>query len=237
MLDHDQAAMAATLLHGPAHLPPQLFAGDGAATLRGLKIHANTISHARLIALENTFQRTRALIGEAQFNQLSRNFLDAGGAQGRAPAQIGEAFPAFLATCAKDVVADVAAVEWAWLQCYHAADCAALALADLANVDEKALLALSVSRHPAALIVRLTSTAAAIIDPAFSGDCRALLITRPEAEVRISPVTPAEVEAMALAKKATPLGNLIALIAEQHVEGAAAVGSFLATGALRRAEH
>lgn len=236
MLEQDQAAIAATLLHGPAHLPSALFDGDNAAKLRGLKIHANTISHARLVALEDTFSWTRGLMGEALFNQWSRRFLEAGGAKGRAPAQVGEAFPAFLEACDDPVAADVARVEWVWLQSYHAADQVALTLADLADMDEASLLALPVACHPAAVVVSLTSAAALAIDPAFSGDCRALLITRPEAEVQMVPATAVEAEALMLAKKSTPLGNLIALMAEQHDEGADAIGSFIATGALRRAE-
>lgn len=64
MLDDDQAAVAATLLHGPRNLPTGLFAGTEAAVLRGLRVHANTISHARLVALEETFPRLREHLGE-----------------------------------------------------------------------------------------------------------------------------------------------------------------------------
>ena len=84
-----QAAIAATLLRGPDHLPAGLFAGDRAAVLRGLRVHANTISHARLVALEDTFPRTRDYLGEGEFNRLSRAFIDGGGAQGRSLALIG----------------------------------------------------------------------------------------------------------------------------------------------------
>lgn len=234
MLEQDQAAIAATLLLGPAHLPSQLFDGDSAAKLRGLKIHANTISHARLVALEDIFPRTRSLVGDARFNLWSRHFLEAGGAKGRALTQLGETFPDFLAA-SDDVAADLARVEWLWLQSYHAADSAALALADLAGMDEATLLSLPVECHPAAFVVQLTCAAAPAIDPAFGDDCCALLITRPVAEVRILAAALVEAEALALARNSTPLGNLIALFAEQHDEGAAAIGSFLATGALRRA--
>ena len=92
MLERDQAAVAATLMRGPDHLPPTLFAGDAAAVLRGLRVHANTISHARLVALEASFPRTRAYLGEGEFNRLSRAFLDSGGAAGRSLTDIGATF-------------------------------------------------------------------------------------------------------------------------------------------------
>src|SRR3546814_16252725 len=69
MLEQRQAAITATLLHGPGHLPADLFAGSDAAVLRGLRVHANTISQARLVALEETFQRTRDYSGEEEFNR------------------------------------------------------------------------------------------------------------------------------------------------------------------------
>ncbi len=44
------------------HLPDDLFAGPHERVLVGMKVHANTISHARLVALEETFPRTRDVI-------------------------------------------------------------------------------------------------------------------------------------------------------------------------------
>ena len=132
MLEREQAAIAATLLQGPDHLPAGLFAGEDAAVLRGLRVHANTISHARLVALEETFPRTRAHLGDADFNRLSRIFVEAGGAEGRALSDIGRDFPGWLDD---PLAADVARVEWAWLESYHAAEAPPLRLADLAGRD------------------------------------------------------------------------------------------------------
>ena len=75
-LDQGQSAMMAALDHGPAHLPDGLFIGSPERVLAGMKVHANTISHARLVALEETFPRTREAIGHDRFNAHSRLFLD-----------------------------------------------------------------------------------------------------------------------------------------------------------------
>ena len=112
MRDGDQAAVAATLLHGPQHLPTGLFAGTEAAVLRGLRVHANTISHARLVALEETFPRLREHLGAADFNRLSRAFVEAGGAERRALGDIGAGFADWLGD---PLAADIARAEWAWL--------------------------------------------------------------------------------------------------------------------------
>lgn len=229
---HDgQAAIAATLLGGPAYLPAGLFAGNDAAVLRGLRVHANTVSHARLVALEDTFPRTRQYLGETLFNRLSRDFVDAGYAQHRSPGNIGAGFPDWLAD---PQAADLARVEWAWLESYHAADAPALSLAELAGSDEAALLDLLVRRHPAARAVNLASVVAPLVDPGFAPDVAVLLVARPLAEVRLSTIDPAAAFALDMAGEVLPLGNLIAHLDETHPDGAAAVAALIGAGAFER---
>lgn len=226
-----QAAIAATLLRGPDYLPTGLFAGDRAAVLRGLRVHANTISHARLVALEDTFPRTRDLLGAAEFNRVSRAFIEVGGAQGRSLALIGESFPGWLVD---PVAADLARVEWAWLESYNAPHAMALTLADLAQLDEAALLAFRVRRHPATRIVTLAHATAPLVDPAFAAETRALMVTRPDAAVLLHAVLPADAAVITMSDEMTPLGNLIARLAEDHPEGGAAIAALIAAGAFER---
>jgi len=234
MLERDQAAIAAALVAGPAHLPPDLFAGEWAHVLRAMTVHANTISHARLVALEETFPRTRDWLGEADFNRLSRTFLDRGGAKGRAHAQIGADFPAFLKREGDAVATDLARVERAWLTAFHAAEAPALTLDELAGRDEAGLLALPVRRHPAAMVVMLASDAAPVLDPDLPGGTTALLITRPGAEVLMSPVPVATAAMLDAARRIAPLGNLIACLTEQPDGDGTAVVPLIAAGALER---
>src|SRR3546814_7611993 len=74
----------------------------------------------------------------------------------------------------------MARVEWAWLESYHAADASALALADLAGLDEAELLGLAIRRHPATNVVVLASDAAPLVDPKFAADTRVLLVRSEE---------------------------------------------------------
>ena len=231
MLEREQAAIAATLLHGPDHLPAGLFAGDDNAVLRGLRVHANTVSHARLVALEETFPRTRDYLGEAEFNRLSRAFVDSGGAERLALPEIGRDFAGWLGD---PLAADLARIEWAWLESYNAAEAGALRLADLAGRDEVALLGLRVRLHPAARIVSLASDAAPLIDPAFAPGTAALLLTRPDAEVRLFALHPADDIALDRAKEISTLGNLIASLAEMHPDGGAAIAALIDAGAFEK---
>lgn len=133
-LEQVQQAMMHAIALGPDHVPDTLFAGGRRAALRGLAVHANTISHARLVALEDSFPRTRLLLGETAFNVLSRAFLEAG-AGTQTLALIGRNFPVWLAGRDQPPGAtDLARFEWTWLQCYHAADSPALSLSELAEI-------------------------------------------------------------------------------------------------------
>ncbi|GAA0863596.1 DNA-binding domain-containing protein [Sphingopyxis soli] len=231
MLEREQAAIAATLLYGPDHLPAGLFAGDDNAVLRGLRVHANTISHARLVALEETFPRTRDYLGEAEFNRLSRAFVESGGAERLALSEIGRDFAGWLDD---PLAADIARVEWAWLESFNAAEAPPLRLADLAGQDEAALLGLTVRLHPAARIVSLASGAAPLIDPAFAPGTAALLLTRPDAEVRLFALHDADDAALDRAKEISTLGNLIASLAEMHPDGGAAIAVLIDAGAFEK---
>jgi len=228
MLEREQAAIAATLLHGPDYLPAGLFAGNPADVLRGLRVHANTISHARLVALEETFPRTRAFVGEGEFNRLSRAFLDAGGGAMQSLADIGRDFPEALAD---PIAADIARAERAWLESYHAAEAEPLRLADLIGMDEAALLGLSVRLHPAARLVALASKSAAHIDDDFAPGTAALLVTRPAADVRLFALHPADVAVLERAAELSSLGNLIAILSELHPDGGAAIAALIDAGA------
>ena len=56
-LADSQARVIACLQKGPAHFPAGLFTESRERALLGLKAHANTISHARLVALEQAYPK------------------------------------------------------------------------------------------------------------------------------------------------------------------------------------
>lgn len=154
-LEQVQQAMMCAIALGPDHVPHDLFTGGRARSLRGLAVHANTISHARLVALEDTFPRTGQLLGEAAFNALSRTFMETG-AGGLPLAHIGRRFPEWLAAeSQRPGATDLARFEWAWLRCYHAADAAALSLPELAELGPEGIARLVLTRHPASAALDL----------------------------------------------------------------------------------
>ncbi len=153
-LEAIQSSMAETIAHGPDWCPVDLFSGPAERILLGLKAHANTISHARLVAMEQSFPRTRAAMGEGVFNALSRTYVDLPEPAEAPLAQIGTHFPVVLANSSDtETYAALARLELAWLESYHARQAEPLTLPALAGLNEAQLLQLPIVAHPAARLV------------------------------------------------------------------------------------
>lgn len=196
---------------GPQHLPADLFCGSVAHILRGMKVHANTISHARLVALEDSFPRTLHLLGHERFNTISREYLELPLVPALVLAMIGRHFPAYLASSSAGITAaDLARFEWQWLQSFHAAEAAPLELSELAGIDPDALLDTRIRAHPAAWGGRIDRSARALLDDEITGlsGADAVLLTRPHAEVLVLPASIVMVHVLAAANNPTRIGNL-----------------------------
>ncbi len=215
-----QAQFHAALVGGLAFIPEGLFAGRHSRVHAALAIHANTISHARLIALEETFPIALALLGPADFNQMSRVFLEARGGERETLANIGRTFPDWLTQSgAAPRVFSSARKEWARLQSYHAAEARALSPTDLADLGEDGLLRSLLCRHPAAWLI--------------TGE-PSQLITRPEAEVVETQVDQRVALVFGLVAVATPAAQCLeaALKFMSPEEAEAAFSALVQAGAL-----
>jgi hypothetical protein len=204
-----QLVMAGALCQGPGRVPLAAFRGPIERVLLGFKVHANTISHARLVALEETFPRCRTALGPARFNRLSRNFLEAGGGATLPMAELGRDFPGWLGRRRPDATpAALARLDWAWLEAWRAADATALALPDLTELGEAALLTFPVHRHPAARLVAVGPRACRFAGLAAR---RRVLITRPAYDVRVIAASPGVTALFAALDAPTTLGSLLTL--------------------------
>jgi hypothetical protein len=230
-----QSAFIATLNNGPAALNPTLFAGTQNRVLLGLKAHANTISHARLIALEDSFPLTRAMLGDARFNTLSRQFCETVIARASDTNRIGVGFADFLLPHVVPDMIDLVRIEWAWLESYHSADATPLVLVELAALDETDLLELTVISHDAARLVPLGSPNFTLIpELGDMTNAAAILITRPDAGVRLLALDTLTTKIFARAQKGAQMCNLLEIVTEQEddVEPLASIITLISAGAL-----
>jgi hypothetical protein len=215
-LPDSQANFIATLNDGPDWLDPALFSGPKDRILLGLKAHANTISHARLVALEETFPLTRQQMGEAAFNQLSREYAETTYARAMDSNRIGQNLIPFLREFAVHAATvQLAAIEWAWLESYHAADAIALTAADLGGLEEAALLAMPVGVHPSARVIELIAPLSSVLAELAEQHPHSVLAVRPDAEVRLVALDGNQSALLArAAKESCTIGNLLELAFE-----------------------
>lgn len=187
-----QSRMASALRDGPDDDVIGMFEGATDRIVLGLKVHANTIAYSRIAALAATFPRLAARLGTAAFRALALDFIENGGTRDRPLADIGRGFAQFIAARgAQRVLIDLARIEWLWLESYHAAEARALTLGDIAALSEADLLALRIAPHPAARLARIETDMSgplALDHPGFAGAV-AILIARPDAEVRLLPAS------------------------------------------------
>lgn len=214
-----QENFIATINDGPAVLDQSLFSGPIERVLLGLKAHANTISHARLVALEDSFPLTREAMGDAAFNALSRAFVETPQAQRSDLNDIGRSFPKFVEEQRVEAaLCDLAAVEWAWLESYHAAEAAPLTLANIAALSEADLLSLNVRLHPAARLLPLRAALAPPLAHLAADHPAAMLVIRPESEVRLLALDAVTAGIAEKCTDITTIGNLLIHASEQRSE-------------------
>jgi hypothetical protein len=191
-------SFVAALTDPSAPPPAQTRGREGRPDARRFAVYRNNVAVGLIGALEMRYPVARRLVGDAFFRGLARAFV--AGNKPRSPVLIhyGADFPAFIEafhpTREVPYLADVARLENAWVEAYHAAEAAPLGLADLAAVDPERLGDLRFVFHPAVRLLRLAHPAASIwAAHQAAGEPRApehwraedAMITRPHADVDV----------------------------------------------------
>jgi len=153
-----QDAFAAALLDPDAPLPAGLIDPMGRPALRRFDVYRNNVTLSLIRVLEAGFPATRKLVGDEFFAAMAREFLRAHPPKTRIMMLYGDEFADFIAGFAPaqqlGYLPDVARLEQAIRQSYHAADAAAIDAAPLAQMDEASLLALRFEFAPAVHLLR-----------------------------------------------------------------------------------
>ncbi|HZZ60227.1 MAG TPA: DNA-binding domain-containing protein [Roseiarcus sp.] len=160
-------AAFASALCDPAAPPPAATRGrKGAPDARRFAVYRNNVAVGLIGALEARYPVVRRMVGPEAFRAMARAFVAAH--QPRSPVLIayGEAFPDFIEAMGVEAglgpLADVARLENAWVEAYHAEDAPAVTLADLAALEAEDLPDARVALHPAARLLSFASPAASI---------------------------------------------------------------------------
>lgn len=208
-LEAAQINFIETINKGPDALDPLLFGGPADRILLGLAAHANTINHARLVAMEATFPLTREHMGDAEFNTLARIFVETADARSTDNNNIGAGFADFIGGKGA-ALQELVRIEWAWLQSYHAPEAEPLSLAELGGMDEVGLLTLPITLHPSARLVETNAKLSPTLGELANTRPAGVLAIRPDTEVRLVPLNAVQLAVInAASKENAVLGNLL----------------------------
>lgn len=238
MLLSDEALLSADAL------PPGLAAKGGAPVARRFAIHRNTVSVTLTEALSVAFPVVRALVGEDFFAAAARAFIAKAPPQSPVLADYGADFADFLAAfppvAELPYLPDMARLERLMLEAYHAADAPAATRSTLAGQSPANAAGIPLARHPAARwlcspwpVVTLWRMNRGLLPlgPLLSWHGEKALITRPELDVTLAPLSEGGEQVLSRLARPVSLGALAEAM-EPHGGLATALPPLLDAGAL-----
>jgi Putative DNA-binding domain len=198
------AALVAPGLTDPNYAAPaNLIGPNGKGATTRYNVYRNNVTVSLIDALAAIFPATQRITGVEFFRAMARFHVRATPPRSPLLFDYGGDFPEFIQSYdyAREMpwLADVARIERAWLDAYHAADVAALQGQDLAAVPEAALADLAFVPHPAARIICSEFPAVAIFAMnRGDGEVESIedfvpedaLVTRPDQEVIVRLLPP-----------------------------------------------
>jgi len=198
------AADFAAALLDPARATPSLVSGpNGKAAARRYDVYRNNVTVSLIAALAAIYPAVQRITGADFFRAMARFHLRETPPTSPLLFDYGRDLPAFVGRYphaqSMPWLADVARIERAWLDAYHAADASPLPPAALAGIAPERLAGLTFTPHPAVRIVRSPFASVTIfaanradgpvqrIDASTAEDA---LITRPELDVVVRLLPP-----------------------------------------------
>jgi hypothetical protein len=176
---------------------------DGRPVERRFAVYRNNVAVALIGALEARYPVVRRLVGDDFFRGMAGAYVATEKPHTPALIHYGVNFADFVAHFppAAEIafLADVARLENAWIEAYHAADADAVGIDDIAGRAPEAIEMLRLRVHPAARLLRFTHPAASIWAASQAeGEPRRpevwaaeqALVTRPDADVFVRALPP-----------------------------------------------
>lgn len=196
-------AFTAGLLN-PDRAPPSIVAGpNGKAADRRYAVYRNNVTVSLINALAAVYPATMRITGADFFRAMARFHVRATPPTSPLLFEYGREFPDFIASYefAREMpwLPDVARIERAWLDAYHAADAEPLAPTVLASIPVEKLADTVLVPHPAMAIVRSRFPAVTIfaanradapVGRIVNAEPEDALVTRPHLQVSVRRLPP-----------------------------------------------
>ncbi len=230
-------------LFDPRGMPAGLTTARGEADPARFAIYRNNVTVALIKPLEARFPVLRRLVGDAFFRAMARDFIAVSRPASPLIMDFGDDLPDFLRSyrpaASVAYLDDVAALEAAWTRAYHARDAEPLALAELAKIPVEDLLARPLTPHPSAALVASGFPVGSIWAAHQHDDVRSVagwtaetvLVVRPQYEVRVHIVPPADAAFAAGLLRGNPIGDAAQASASPGFDAGAALAGLVSLGA------
>lgn len=238
----------ADALLDPETPPPGRVSGPaGKGAVKRFNVYRNNVAVSLVDALAATFPATQRIVGEKFFRAMALMHVRSTPPTSPLLFEYGRDFPAFIDnfehTGSMPWLGDVARIERAWLDAYHAADAAPMAADALARIAPGALGAVRFRPHPATRVVRSPHPAVTIFSANRDGEpegkitaqgAEDALITRPALSVFVRWLPPGGALFITRLLEGRTLGDAVTAATQDcgdfdlaaNIEGMIAAGAF-----------
>jgi len=194
-----QADFTRALLHPELPTPSGLVGPDGLPSVKRFAVYRNNVVVGLIETLKAGYPVVHRLVGEEFFAAMARIYVLAEPPTSPIMLDYGAGFPAFIGrfepAAVLSYLPDVARLERAWVEAYHAAEASPLPPSALGQVPPGDVPTMRLVLHPSVRIVRSVFPIVGIWQANIDGnDLRSVdlgeggddaLIVRPEAEVEV----------------------------------------------------
>lgn len=139
-------------------VPDAVGTHDGRALTSRFNVYRNNSAVSLTEAVRDTFPVVAELVGNEFFRAMARAYVSEHIPSSPVLIHYGGTFPPFIEQFEParrlPYLADVARVEWAWLQAYHAADSDHISAASLESFDPVEIDNIQLSLHPSVHLIR-----------------------------------------------------------------------------------
>ncbi len=204
LLGERQADFATALLAPERPIPPGLVGPDGKSSTKRFNVYRNNVVAGLTATLKDAFPAVARIVGDEFFAAMARIYV--AGAPPNSPMMLdyGAGFPDFVGVFepvgSLPYLRDIARIERAWVEAYHAAEAQTLAPIVFTHIAPGDLPNLRLALHPSLRLVRsqfpsltiwrmnIRGGVPAHVDLNAGGDD--ILIIRPDAEVELRALPP-----------------------------------------------
>ena len=189
-------------------------------TAQRIAIYRRNVQATLRGALGDIFPTTRWMLGDDKFLSVADQFIQQAPSTSGDLNQFGRSFPAFLSAIQPSSAADMAGLDWAWHEAFHAAEQASLDLSRLGAVAAEQHAALVFQLHPSACLIESayplmeiwqahqnTEEAPLEISKALSVDHHFLVVHRDDADVTLTPLSAPQFHFLKNCANHQPLGE------------------------------